>query len=75
MTSRVYVVTDRSEDPPQHRLVRASGPSVALNHVASRMLASHLAPKDELVQLLTTGARVEDAGEQAQGELELPSNT
>ena len=73
MSTRVYVVTDKSEDPPHHRLVRASGPSVALNHVASRMLASHLATKDELVQMLTTGARVEDAGEAAQGELELPA--
>ncbi len=60
---RIYLVADRESSTT--RLVRATNPSQAIRHVAQRF-AADVASQDDLVALLATGTKVEDAGEAAQ---------
>ena len=44
-------------------LVRASSKAAAINHAVRRDFSAEVASPDELVELVTCGWRVEDAGE------------
>ena len=64
MSKRIYLVesTDAQE---AKRLVKATSPSQAVRHVASKYSAE-VASQDQLVQLLSVGVKVEDAGVEAE---------
>ncbi len=62
-SSRIYVVTDTSEDPPTHRLVRAYNRPEAICHVAGSIYACAVASQDSLVDLVAQGHQIEVAGE------------
>lgn len=60
MSKRIYLVAGK-------HLVRAHSPAGARNHVASKTMTSELAKQETLVEMLSDGAKVEDAGaEQAE---------
>lgn len=61
---RIYVVQKAGTE--QRRLIRASNVAQARNHVARDTLQVAVASQDELVSLVSGGARVEDAGEQVE---------
>lgn len=63
-TKRIYVVQKAGTE--QRRLIRASNVAQARNHVARDTLQVAVASQDELVSLVSGGARVEDAGEQVE---------
>jgi len=55
-SQRIYLVTTHKGD---RRLVRASHRSQAINHVARSMMEASVARQDELVELVSSGAKVE----------------
>lgn len=55
-SQRIYLVTTHKGD---RRLVRASHRSQAINHVARSMMEASVARQDELVELVSAGAKVE----------------
>lgn len=59
---RIYIVKDNDA----RRLIRAANVAQARNHVARDTLQVAVASQDELVSLVSGGARVEDAGEQVE---------
>lgn len=65
---RVYVVNVGGKE----RLVRATYGHIAERHVISTIITSRVASKDDLIDLLQAGVRVEDAAENPdQGELDV----
>ena len=66
--TRIYVVSHKpghlhtGGPEANHRLVRAANASQAMRHVAENTLAVGVARQDELVELLTAGVKVENAG-------------
>lgn len=66
-SQRIYLVVQPDGTP---RLVKASIRSQALSHVASTLLTIHVATQDDLVDLLSNGAKVESARSPDQMEIE-----
>ena len=66
--TRIYLVTN---DAGVNRLVKAAVPSQAVTHVAKQMFTVRTASQDDLVEVLSSGVKVETYGESAQGELEI----
>jgi hypothetical protein len=62
MKTRVYVVGINGEQG--QRLVRATYSHMAERHVISALVSSRVASKDDLVELMGHGVRVEDAGDE-----------
>ena len=60
MSTRIYIITNRDND--QQHLVRAATPAQALRHVARSKFGVAVAAQEALVELLTSGTKVEDAG-------------
>lgn len=58
--TRIYVITDRRTDA--QRLVRAVNQSTAIRHCARDTFGAAVAAQDTLVDLVTAGVKVEDAG-------------
>jgi hypothetical protein len=63
MTTRIYKVTSKVEGV-KPRLIRATHPSNALSYVANSQFTVAVAKPDDLVELLTDGARVESVGQE-----------
>ncbi|MGE0209768.1 MAG: hypothetical protein AB7S42_11570 [Lysobacteraceae bacterium] len=62
MSTRIYAVYDeRTLDTDGQRLVRAGTRAQALRHVAQDVFHVAVADQDDLVLLVGTGTRVEDA--------------
>lgn len=59
MKTRVYVVDVGGETAPH--LVRATYSHMAERHVIGQLVSSRVASKDDLVELMMKGVRVEDA--------------
>jgi len=69
---RVYVVTCHSTGEP--RLVRATNVATALRHVVRTAYQCEVASQDTLIELLSAGVQVEDAGaDDATGSVAPPS--
>lgn len=64
MTTRIYIVTNGTADP---RLVRAANQAQALRHIVKPYKAE-VASQDDLVALVTAGAKVEDASQEGEQE-------
>lgn len=64
MATRVYVV--EKTNGTEQRLVRATYKHMAVRHVAEHQYRARVASKDDLVSLITSGVRVEDAAEHEQ---------
>lgn len=62
-TTRIYTVVDTGAPAAPTRLVRATHPNRARDHVAGSRFAVEVASQDALVTLLRAGADVEDATE------------
>jgi len=63
MSSRIYIVSDTSNDPVTHRLIRAATQAQARNHAARAQFKVDVAGQQSLVDLLAAGVKVEDAQE------------
>jgi hypothetical protein len=59
MSDRVYVVEIPGQPAPH--LVRATYAHMAERHVIGTLLTTRVASKDDLIELLQAGVRVEDA--------------
>lgn len=69
-STRVYLVTDHANG--EKRLIRSTYRATAIRHAAGSRFEAHKATHDELERLITSGVRVELAGEavtDAQAEL------
>lgn len=64
--TRIYVVTPRGAAQGPQRLVRATSQAAARNHVARETLGVQRAAQETLVELLSDGVKVEDAGAEPQ---------
>lgn len=61
---RIYIVGVHEEGKKvAHRLVRAGTVAQAIRHVAKPMFEAEVASQDRLVELVSHGIKVEDAGE------------
>jgi len=69
MTTRIYKVTSKIEGVKPRR-IRATHPSTALSFVANSQYTVSVARPDDLVELLTDGARVESV---RQEQTEIPN--
>jgi hypothetical protein len=58
--TRVYIVKAKTDPSAKPRLVRAAHPANALRHVADGAYSVEVAGQDDLITLLTQGAKVED---------------
>lgn len=63
--SRIYVVKSKGSEnnPADTSLVRAKTKAAALRHLAAQVFVADVAKQQELVDLVTAGVQVEDAGE------------
>lgn len=61
MKTRIYTVSDVTNEPVKSRLVRASNASAARNYVARDQYVVEVASQQELVDLLNEGVKVEVA--------------
>jgi hypothetical protein len=68
MTTRIYLVTDKSTNKP--RLVRAGHPAPALRHVADAAFTVRVASQDDLLKAIEAGVKVESIAAEQQ---ELPA--
>lgn len=59
--TRIYFVT---ADDGEQRLVRAATPAAAIRHAARGRYRANVAAQETLVELLTTGVKVETAGDE-----------
>jgi hypothetical protein len=66
--TRIYVISGDSTD----RLVRAATSAQAIRHVVRNRFVSRLADQEEIVKLMGSGIRVEDAGDDNQPEMQSP---
>jgi hypothetical protein len=69
--TRPYVVTIKAKGAEgQRRLVRATFAHIAERHVIGHLVEAHVASKDDLIELLQQGIRLEEATDDPhQGEL------
>lgn len=70
MSSRIYVVNLEKTTPgsnPVAYLVRASSAGQAIRHVTKPLITCHVAGQGELVNLLGSGVKVEEAGDEKEG--------
>lgn len=65
-SQRIYLVTTHKGD---RRLVRASHRSQAINHVARTLMEASVARQDELVELVSSGVKVESVRDADSDEL------
>lgn len=69
-TTRIYLVSRAAGTAPndagtiEGRLVRASSQSMAIRHVVRNTYKAEVATPDQLVDLVTIGTKVEEAGEE-----------
>lgn len=66
MSNRIYVVSDSSQDPVKHRLIRAGNNAQARNFAARNQFTVDVAGQQTLVDLLASGVEVEDASAEPQ---------
>jgi len=66
-TTRIYIVFDKATSDV--RLVRATHPSHALQHVARDTFSSRVATQDDLIDALAAGVHIENINAEQQ---ELP---
>lgn len=70
MATRIYAVGPKKGSGAQPvesvRLVRASTQAQAVRHVVRNTFTAEVATQEQLVDLMTVGVRVEDAGEETE---------
>jgi len=59
---RIYVVSVKESQKKQ--LVRAESKAGALRHVAEKTMGAEVASQDDLVEMIGSGLKVEDAGKE-----------
>jgi len=67
MSKRIYLTTDQTGT---ERLTKATTPSQAVAHHARSTIQVRVASQEDLVQMISAGAKVEEAGVEASGATE-----
>lgn len=60
---RIYRCADRNADDALPRLIRAGNPAQVRNHASRTQYDVEVADQEDLVELVSKGVKVEDAGE------------